>query len=201
MKTYDFCENAINNSPVSGLEITETTGDRSGYPHNLFYVVTGFEKEQDLKQFLADNPKFCCVLLTRRDGWQMPYRADCGRYETVLDQMDEYRNSDQHSLFTKGENIDDWVKDSIDDIDRDDYDDDEEYNDAVADMRSQWQPVVDALASLDEDHFLLFYHNGDLPNCFEVLPKHVMHYHDDDVMAYELGAMVWPDDIRDIEED
>lgn len=64
----------------NGLEIVETTSDRSGYPRGLGWAVIGFYSFEEAKE-LADKHGLQVTLLERFDGWQLWYNSKQTLYE------------------------------------------------------------------------------------------------------------------------
>ena len=70
MTQFDFENLAYQN----GLELIETTSERSGYPRNLKKAIIGFDSFEEASK-LAQEHGLSIEVFQRRDGWSLWYRT------------------------------------------------------------------------------------------------------------------------------
>lgn len=59
----------------NGLEIVETTSERTGYPSHMMDALTGFSSFAEAKR-IADEHNLTLIWIDQRDGWQNWHRGD-----------------------------------------------------------------------------------------------------------------------------
>lgn len=65
----------LNEIPTEFLSVVETTSDKSGYPKDIEYAVTGFDTFEDAQAY-ADENELELIWLHKRNGQQFYNRGD-----------------------------------------------------------------------------------------------------------------------------
>lgn len=93
----------------NGLELIETTSERTGYPANLRHAIIGFETFEEAEK-IADENNLSIEIFTKRDGWQLYYRTGNSAHEPFKNSADNY-GDDYHSFTT--EDIDTFYEEEV----------------------------------------------------------------------------------------
>lgn len=93
----------------NGLELIETTSERTGYPANLRHAIIGFETFEEAEK-IADENNLSIEIFTKRDGWQLYYRTGNSAHEPFKNSADNY-GDDYHGFTT--EDIDTFYEEEV----------------------------------------------------------------------------------------
>lgn len=106
----------------NGLEIVETTSERTGYPSHMMDALTGFSSFAEAKR-IADEHNLTLIWIDQRDGWQIWHRGDMASEPMSINSSDfgdDYNFEDDSDDFMEmaRERIADMCEngDSFDDI-------------------------------------------------------------------------------------
>ena len=110
----------------NGLELIETTSERTGYPANLRHAIIGFETFEEAEK-IADENNLSIEIFTKRDGWQLYYRTGNSAHEPFKNSADNY-GDDYHGFTT--EDIDTFYEEEV-------------------------KPIFEKLELLDEDEMII----------------------------------------------
>ncbi|MBR1800651.1 MAG: hypothetical protein IJ767_04050 [Bacteroidaceae bacterium] len=86
------------------LSYVETTSSRTGYPENTSWAITGFEDYEEAEQFAKDND-LELIWLTKRDGWNLWFRADTYRGDKIT--IDDDTFGDNANVYDTLRELDD----------------------------------------------------------------------------------------------
>jgi len=176
MDYYDLSEFANQ----YGLDIVETTSERSGYPRNLKYALVGFDTFEECKSF-CDKYGFHPVHLEKRDGWQLWYRGNTA-YEPYSLSEEDFGYSDGYTRDQAEDFLDireNMKEEALDDLQITEF----EYD-------THTREIYNKIKSLDSNHMLLL--SGDYEDGrYEIEKIKTMGYYYD-THHYLIGAM--PDD-------
>ena len=107
MKQYDFIDLAAQ----KGLDLIETTSERSGYPLDLKKAIIGFASFEEANE-LAQEHGLSIEVFQRRDGWNVWYRTGNRAYDPFTRTAEDY--GDDYNLFTAGDAAD-YYENEVDD--------------------------------------------------------------------------------------
>lgn len=140
----DLCDIAVEN----GLEVVETTSERSGYPRHLKDVLVGFGSFENAEQ-IAKEHGLTLIWIDKRDGWQLWHRGDTA-YEPMS--ISESDFGDDYSFENNADEVMDMARERISDMcdDGASFDDIREYMDKV-------EKVTDAIDDLEDDQTVVTY--------------------------------------------
>lgn len=93
----------------NGLELIETTSERTGYPANLRHAIIGFETFEEAEKIAGEN-NLSIEIFTKRDGWQLYYRTGNSAHEPFKNSADNY-GDDYHGFTT--EDIDTFYEEEV----------------------------------------------------------------------------------------
>lgn len=143
---WDYEEDLCDIADENGLEVVDTTSERSGYPRNLKKVLVGFDSFEQAEQISKENG-LALIWIDRRDGWQLWHRGETAYEPMSIEEMDfgeDYSFEDDSERFMEmaRERISEMCEEgaSFDDI-RSYMDKVEKVNDAIEDLEDD-QTVV-----------------------------------------------------------
>ena len=173
MKQFDFENLACQN----GLELIETTSERSGYPRNLKKAIIGFASFEEASEY-AEKHDLSIEIFQKRDGWNVWYRTGYRAYEPFTRTAEQY--GDDYNLFT-AEYAADYYENEVQEIisDCDNFDDVERF-------LKERREVYDAICALGEDEAVVTY----LGSFYEEIKLHSMSYYFD-THHYAIGLIDW----------
>lgn len=93
----------------NGLELIETTAERSGYPRGLQKAIIGFDTFDEAEK-LAKEHGLDIEIFTKRDGWNFWYRTGDKAWEPFERSADEY--GDDYHKYSK-EDFDDFYENEV----------------------------------------------------------------------------------------
>ena len=137
----------------NGLELIETTSERTGYPANLRHAIIGFETFEEAEKIA--------------DGWQLYYRTGNSAHEPFKNSADNY-GDDYHGFTT--EDIDTFyeeeVKPRVEEFD--DFD-------SLSSFIEKKKEIFEKLELLDEDEMIITCEG----RYYETIPKASMSFYFD----------------------
>lgn len=93
----------------NGLELIETTAERSGYPRGLQKAVIGFETFDEAEK-LAKEYNLDVEIFTKRDGWNFWYRTGDKAWEPFERSAEDF--GDDYHKYSK-EDLDDFYENEV----------------------------------------------------------------------------------------
>ena len=171
------------------VEQVETTSSKTDYPAGLGYALVGFDNMGQVNE-LAKAFNLMPVLLRTRDGASF-WHVDSIYINEPLDRLDDFDDDPNFVVYRDAEQAEDERKEVIDtvrrDYDENDPDEKEEMEDDLASINENYDKLIEAIKSCDNEHFVVSY-GGDIAN-FEVIPRYAMQYHDNDVTTWAIGLI------------
>lgn len=150
----------------NGLELIETTSERTGYPANLRHAIIGFETFEEAEKIAGEN-NLSIGIFTKRDGWQLYYRTGNSAHEPFKNSADNY-GDDYHGFTT--EDIDTFyeeeVKPRVEEFD--DFD-------SLSSFIEKKKEIFEKLELLDEDEMIITCEG----RYYETIPKASMSFYFD----------------------
>ena len=145
---WDYEEDLCDIADKNGLEVVETTSERSGYPRNLKQVIVGFESFEDAERIAKENG-LTLIWIDKRDGWQLWHRGDTAYEPMSIDSSDF---GDDYEFENNADDVMDMARDRIADMcnNGESFDDIRSYMDKV-------EKVTDAIEDLDDDQTVVTY--------------------------------------------
>lgn len=173
------------------VEQVETTSSKTDYPAGLGYALVGFDDMEQVRE-LAKVFNLTPVVLRTRDGASFWHVADAYYIkDEPLDRLDDYDDDPNFGVYRDAEQAEDERREVVDtvrrDYDENDPDEKEDMEDALATINENYDKLIEAIKSCDDEHFVVTY-GGDVDN-FEVIQRYAMQYHDNDVTSWAIGLI------------
>ena len=130
----------------NGLDIVETTSERSGYPRNLKDVLVGFGSFGNAEQ-IAKEYGLTLIWIDKRDGWQLWHRGD-RTYEPMSISSSDF--GDDYNFENNADDFMDMARERISDMcdNGASFDEIREYMEKV-------EKVTDAIDDLEDDQMVV----------------------------------------------